>query len=123
MRILANELVKRANDETRRTRLLEQRVDRFETEINRIETMINAQTGEFKSQLEVIATGIKALSEKMAVMENAISRIEKELTKRATKGEVKQMESYINLMSPIASRFVTKEEMDRAIEEKIVKRY
>lgn len=123
MRILANELVKRANDETRRTRLLEQRVDRFEIEINRVEDLINSQTSEFKSQLEVIANGIKSLVERMTIMESSILRIEKELQKRATKGELKQIESYMDLMSPINSKFVTKEELNVIIEEKFAKKY
>lgn len=123
LRVLATELVKRANDETRRTRLLEQRVDRFESEMERLESTIATQTSEFKSQLQQISAGIKSLSDRLVVMENAISRIEKEMAKRATKGEVKQIESYMSLMSPVVAKFVTKEEMERFIEEKMAKKY
>ena len=123
MRVLATELVKRVNDETRRIRLVEQRLDRFETEIGNVESAIASQNTEFKGQLESISKGIKAVSDRLMVMENAIGRIEKELAKRATKGEVKQIESYMNLMSPITSKFVTKEEMERAIDEKTTKKY
>jgi TolA-binding protein len=123
LRVLATELVKRANDETRRTRLLEQRVDRFEAEMERMQGMISAQNSEFKAQLQQISAGIKSLSDRMSAMESAISRIEKELAKRATKGEVKQIESYMSLMSPVVAKFVTKEEMERAIEEKMTKKY
>jgi len=59
----------------------------------------------------------------MSLVESAIGRIEKELAKRATKAELKQIESYMSLMSPITSKFVTKEEMERAIEDKIQKKY
>jgi len=123
MRVLATELVKRVNDETRRIRLAEQRLDRFEADVGTLEGTISSQTGEFKSQLESISKGIKTLSDRMTLLENAVGRIEKELAKRATKAEMKQIESYMSLMSPITSRFVTKEEMQRAIDEKTQKKY
>lgn len=123
LRVLATELVKRANDETRRTRLLEQKVDRFEAEMNRIESSVAAQSSDFKEQLQSISAGIKSLSERLTVMESAIARIEKEMAKRATKGELKQIETYMSLMSPVVAKFVTKEEMERAIEDRMSKKY
>ena len=123
MRVLATELVKRVNDETRRIRLAEQRLDRFEADMQSLENTIASQTAEFKAQLESISKGIKSLSDKLTLLENAVGRIEKELAKRATKGEMKQMESYMSLMSPITSKFVTKEEMERAIEDRMSKKY
>lgn len=123
IRVLATELVKRVNDETRRTRLLEQKVDRFEAELSNVESAISAQNQEAKAKLESIERGIKSISDRIMVIEGAVSRIEKDLAKRATKGELKQIESYMDLMSPITSRFVTREEMERAINEKVVKKY
>lgn len=123
IRVLATELVKRVNDETRRLRLAEQRLDRFEADMDNLETTIRAQTSDFKAQLEAISRGIKSLSDRMVLIENAIGRIEKELAKRATKAEMKQIESYMSLMSPITSKFVTKEEMERAIEDRTSKKY
>lgn len=123
IRVLATELVKRVNDETRRTRLLEQKVDRFEADIANLEGTIAAQNQEFKAKLNSIEKGIKSISDKITTIETAISRIEKELGKRATKGELKQIESYMDLMSPITTKFVTKEEMRRAIDEKTSKKY
>lgn len=123
LRVLATELVRRANDETRRTRLLEQRVDRFEADMNSLENTISSNSAEIKLQLDSISKSIKAISDKIVVLENATSRIEKEIVKRATKAELKQLDSYISLISPITSKFVTKEEMERAMEEKFSKKY
>lgn len=123
MRVLTTELVKRVNDETRRLRLAEQRLDRFEADLEGLENDSAARGAETKSQLESIARGIKSLSDRLLVLENAVGRIEKELAKRATKGEMKQIESYMSLMSPITSKFVTKEEMERAIDERMTKKY
>jgi glyceraldehyde-3-phosphate dehydrogenase/erythrose-4-phosphate dehydrogenase len=123
IRILTSELVKRINDETRRIRLAEQRLDRFEVAMDNLENTMSAYAAEMKSLIENINKNIKTLSDRIALTESAIGRIEKELAKRATKMELKQIESYMNLMSPITSNFVTKEEMQRAIEDKMQKKY
>jgi len=123
IRILTSELVKRVNDETRRVRLAEQRLDRFEVAMDNLENTMSAHAAEMKNLLDGINKNLKALSDRMSLVESAIGRIEKELAKRATKAELKQIESYMSLMSPITSKFVTKEEMERAIEDKIQKKY
>jgi hypothetical protein len=123
MRVLATELVKRVNDETRRIRLAEQRLDRFEADMSNLEGTIAAHAAEMKAQMDLLTKSLKGLSDRMMVMENAMERVEKELAKRATKAEFKQIESYMNLMSPITSKFVTKEEMERAIDERSGKKY
>lgn len=123
IRVLATELVKRVNDETRRIRLLEQRLDRVEAELNSLEVTVDSQNKDVKSQIDGLAKGLKSATDRIVLMESAVSRIEKELAKRATKAEFKQIESYMNLMSPITSKFVTKDEMERAIDERTVKKY
>jgi ribosome-binding protein aMBF1 (putative translation factor) len=123
MRVLTSELVKRVNDETRRIRLAEQRLDRFEVAADNLENMVSSHAIEMKTQIDNLAKSIKALSDRMTMTESAIGRIEKELAKRATKMEIKQIESYMSLMSPITSRFVTREEMERAIEDRAQKKY
>ncbi len=123
MRILATELVKRVNDETRRIRLAEQRLDRTDAEVANLENTVSAHASDNKAQLDAINKSLKAMSDRLLVLEGAVGRIEKELVKRVTKAEFKQMESYMSLMSPITSKFVTKEEMERAIEDRVAKKY
>lgn len=123
IRVLATELVKRINDETRRIRLLEQSIDRFEADLENLEAAVSAQTADSRSEGDSVAKQIKSLSDRILILENAISRMEKEMAKRATKAELKQIDSYISLMSPMTTRFVTREEMERAINDKISKKY
>lgn len=123
IRVLATELVKRINDETRRIRLLEQSIDRFEADLENLEAAVAAQTADSRSEEDSVAKQIKSLSDRLLVLENAISRMEKEMAKRATKAELKQIDSYISLMSPMTTKFVTREEMERAINDKVSKKY
>ena len=123
IRILATELVKRVNDETRRTRLLEQKINMFEMELSNLELSIENRNADNKASLDGIQKLLKSISDRMLIMENAIGRIEKEMAKKATKSEMKKIDTYIDLMSPITGRYVTRAEMDRAISEKSVKKF
>jgi hypothetical protein len=123
VRILTSELVKRVNDETRRIRLAEQRLDRFEVGLDNLENTMSAHAAEMKAALDNLNKSIKVLSDRMTLMEGALGRVEKELGKKAMKAELKQIEAYMSLMSPMTSKFVTKEEMERAIEDKTNKKY
>lgn len=123
IRVFATELSKIVKDVTRRIRLVEERVERDEVQGDNLERAINVQSSEAKLQLESMTKNIKLMSDRVSMIESALNRIEKEMTKRATKAEVKQLDAYLSLMSPMTSKFVTKEEMERAIEEKTTKKY
>ncbi len=123
LKVLATELVKRVNGETRRTRLLEQKVDRFEAEISNLENTIKSQNSDLKNILQNFEDTLKEISNRVLIMENSIKRIEKELSKKATKNEFKTIESYMELMSPITGNYVTRAEMERVISEKTQKKF
>ncbi len=116
---LATELVKRINEDTRRIRSLEQRMEKNENTMRGLEDSNLAQLNELKLGLEKIGDRILKTSDRLESIENEILRLNKELGKTASKMDVKQMESFIDLVNPITSRFVTKDEMDRAMEERL----
>lgn len=116
---LATELVKRINEDTRRIRSLEQRMEKIENTMRGLEDSNLAQLNELKLSLEKIGDRILKTSDRLGSIENEILRLNKELGKTASKMDVKQMESFIDLVNPITSRFVTKDEMDRAMEERL----
>jgi SMC interacting uncharacterized protein involved in chromosome segregation len=122
LRVLAAELVKRMNEDVRRIRLLEQSIDRFEVNMSALEEGIYNQISELKTSLEKISENLRAVENKLALLESDISKIKGELTKKATKIEVKEMEAYTSLLSPILTKFVTKEELETLLEEKLRRR-
>ena len=121
IRVLASELVKRMNEDSRRIRVMEQRADRIEMSLSSLEDNVSDQMGEIKSNIDKLSVDIKTISDKLIVLESEISKIVKDLGKKATRSDVKELESYISLMNPITSTFVTKEEMEKKIEEKNVR--
>ncbi|TAL48213.1 hypothetical protein EPN87_01065 [archaeon] len=122
IRVLASELVKRMNEDGRRLRMLEQRVDKIENNINGVQNSVMLQAEDLKIGLNKIADKLTAISDRMTQMEASIARMDKELHKSATKAELKQVESFIDLVNPITAKFVTREEMDRALSDKLEKR-
>ncbi len=121
VRNLISELVKRINDDTRRIRLLEQRVDRTDTNIGSLEENALSQLNDLKIGIERISDKILQLSEKFSRLENEIAKLNKEFGKTATKVEVKQLESFIDLINPVTSKFITKDELERRFEERLIR--
>ena len=120
-RKLTTELVKRINEDTRRIRIIEQRVDRLENSIESIQESTLTQLNDLKLSLEKISNKIVSVSEKLVNIEGEILRLSKELSKTATKRELKQMETFIDLINPITAKFATKDEVENMIDNKILK--
>ena len=119
---VVTELVRRINEDERRVRASEQRIERIETSFSTLEERVLTQLGDLKIGLERIGNKIYAVSDKMIALEADISRINKELGKVASKSEVKQLETYLEIVNPITSKFVTKGELERALEEKFARK-
>jgi len=116
-RAVAAELVKRLNEGTRRTRSLEQRVDRIENRISGMEETVIEQMNNLKIELDRIGQKIANATQQLTTINNEILRINRELGKTATKQEVKEVETFIDMVNPITAKFVTKDELERRLEE------
>lgn len=114
-----NELVKRMNEDRRRIRLIEQSIDRLENSMSSIEETALSQMGDLKLSLDRINTKLAPLTERLNIIENDIIKLNKQMSKGATKIELKQIESFIDLVNPVTSKFVTKDELDRALDERL----
>lgn len=116
IKVVATELVKRMNEDIRRIRLLEERVDRIEDRMERVESTALNQLEDLRIKLEGIAGKISKISEGLTSMDNEIIRMNKELGKKASKADIKGLETFIEILNPITSRFVTKDELKRELE-------
>lgn len=112
------EMVNRLNEDRRRIRLIEQSIDRVESSINALESSLLSQISDLKITIERMRSELSETSNKMTIMETEVSRVTKAMGKSATKLELKQLESFIDLVNPVTSKFVTKEELERALGER-----
>ena len=119
---VVSELVRRINEDSRRIRASEQRIERMETSFSTLEERLLTQLGDLKISLERIGSKISDVSDKIIGMETDISRINKELGKTASKSELKQIETYLEIINPITSKFVTKDELERMLEGKFARK-
>lgn len=115
---LSSEIVKMVNTNTRRIRTIEQRLSGTERRIGSLEEKIIDEIDDLRRGFEQIAMDIKALGENLSQIRAETLKINKNLDKTAKKAEVKELESLLDLYSPIKSKFVTREEVERLIEEK-----
>lgn len=118
---IASEVSRRMNEESRRMKVIEQRIDRMEQQLQSLETTAIAQMDDIRVSMERMIAKITGIADRLTGIESELMRINKELGKTAGKAELKQLETYIDIMNPIKSKFITKDELDRVIEEKIKK--
>jgi predicted nuclease with TOPRIM domain len=116
------EVVKRVNEDRRRVRIIERNISRLESTISSLEESVLSQMGELKITLDRINNKMSLATEKLGILESEILRLKKQIGKGATKVELKQLESFIDLVNPVTSKFVTKDELERALDERLRKK-
>ena len=122
MGAISSELVRRLNENSRRLRIMEEKLDKLETSMALLEENTINQMNDMKIGLDRISAKISAVGDKLVSIETDMSKINRELGKTATKNEVKQIETFIDLINPITAKFVTKDELERAFEDKLGRR-
>jgi chromosome segregation ATPase len=115
---ISGEIVRRLNEYNNRIRGLELKFERLENRVGEIEETVLNQLGSLKIGIERLSQKISSVSDRLANIENEILRINKELGKTALKSDVKKIESFIDVVNPITSKFVTRDEVERMLEEK-----
>ena len=115
--IFSSEIVKMVNTNTRRIRAIEQRLSGSERRIGSMEEKIIDEMDDLRRGFEQISLDIKALSENLSQIRSEMLKINKNLDRAAKKSEVKELESLLDLYNPIKSKFVTRDEVKRIIEE------
>lgn len=117
IRPIINEIVRRLNESERRIRDLEMRIERIETNFSSVEENILNQLNDLKIDITKLGKKIEGFVEKIDLYESEILRLNKELAKTASKADLKKIETYVEILNPVTSKFVTREEMERALEE------
>jgi septal ring factor EnvC (AmiA/AmiB activator) len=116
-----SELVKRINQNARRIHFVEQKMERMESGMRSLDETVLMQLNELKLELDKIGNKIADVADRLTAVENEVLRINSRLDKTATKTEVKQLETFIDLINPITSEFITKDQLERALEERVIK--
>jgi len=113
------ELLNRINDNTRRIRTIETRSSRSENRISAVEERIIDEVEELRKGFDQIVLDLKELSNTLNLMRSEMAKVNKKVGKAATKAEIKEVSSLMDVWNPVRSVFVTKDEAERMIEAKI----
>jgi prefoldin subunit 5 len=116
------EVIKVISTNTRRIRSVEQRLDGLEMRMGSIEEKIINEIEGIKKDFEEIHMYIRQISKNLSELRAEMLRMDKIINKTAKRTEVKELESLLDLYSPIKSKFATRDEVERLIEEKLSKK-
>lgn len=62
---------------------------------------------------------LKDFENRLVIANNEMGKIGKNMEKMARKSELKELENLIELFNPLKASFITKEEVERLVEEKL----
>jgi uncharacterized phage infection (PIP) family protein YhgE len=97
---IIRELVDRSNTDTSRIRVLEQEMESLKNKLDSVSQNMSEE-------------------KKVAEFSNMIKQIIAEMKKMATTTKIKELESLIEIYNPMKSQFITKEEAERLVEERL----
>jgi len=115
---ILNEIVERVNSDTQRLRVLEQSSDSITSRMNNTEQMLLQHKREFQKSFLDLTTEISTLSDRLVKTENTVKEVIDHVKKLVTESQLRELENLIEIYNPVKSNFVTKEELEKILQEK-----
>jgi hypothetical protein len=115
------DIINRVNENVRRLRVIEQRIQAIDTRINSLEQNVVSYNKNIQKSLSDRDSKISNLENRIVKMETTSKEILKQLKLVATKTNVEEIKELISIYDPLRSNFVTKEEMETFVKEKVSK--
>src|SRR3989338_5419215 len=112
---VVNKLVERTNTDTRRLRLLEQKVEILSTRLDSAEQAALAAQAEAKRSGAELSAKIAAQAKLIAELQEALKEVIEQLKRTPTHSDVKELEALLELYNPLKSSFITREEAQRML--------
>jgi len=110
--VIVQELVKRANEDSRRLRVLEQRMDMNESKLSTLEDTSNKKNSYMKKKIEEIQKNIILMKIHLERIDSIMKKFEDKLSKTARKTDIKEFEKMIEIFNPINKEYVSKKEFE-----------
>ena len=112
------ELVRRENESSRRLRDLEERSSLTEMRASTLQDNILKMIEERKLFNEKLGERLTNIENSILRIDNELVKINKNLEKMAKRTELKELENMLSFFNPMKTNFVTREEVERMLEEK-----
>ena len=115
------DLINRVNENVQRLRVVEQKMQATDLRINSAEQNVVYYTKNMQKELSDKNTTISQIDERIEKIETAYNEILKQLKLVATRANLDELKQLLSIYDPMKSSFVTKEELERFVEEKLSK--
>ncbi|MEE9323135.1 MAG: hypothetical protein V3U72_01185 [Candidatus Aenigmarchaeota archaeon] len=118
---IMGDLINRVNENVRRLRVIEQRIQAIDTRINSVEQNFLSYNKNIQKSFSERDSKISNLEDRVSKIETVSKEILKQLKLVATKSNVEEIKQLISIYDPLKSKFVTNEEMERFVGERLSK--
>jgi 3-methyladenine DNA glycosylase/8-oxoguanine DNA glycosylase len=118
IKALTTEMLRRINVNTGRIRAVERRLERTDMSLTSLKDTFLSHAEEFKVGLEKIDDKLSSVAQRLTTIEDELVKITKQLGRTATKVELSKLEKFVDLFGPLTTKFVTREELERALRRK-----
>ncbi|HLD85773.1 MAG TPA: hypothetical protein VI968_04410 [archaeon] len=119
--LIMQELVRRSNEDTRRLRAIEQRLEGVETRLIALEDSTLEKLKKSNTKFAELEASIKMASDDVIQMKNMLEKMSRQLSTFARKQDLKEIEHMLDLISPIREEFVTKDELEDELKARKIK--
>jgi len=98
--VIISELVRRSNEDARRLRIVEQRMDAIETRLASIEDSFLDKAKKNHLKFTELDESIRRLNEEMITLKNTLDKINKQIGSFARKRDLMEIERMLDLLGP-----------------------
>ncbi len=121
LRTIITELVERTNTDARRLRVLEQRSESLTGQMNSVEETVLKTKKDVMEQLASMSSELERQSDRLERVEKAVEEVVKQMKKTATITDLKELEELVDIYNPLKSTFITREQVEQLLEERLKK--
>ncbi|MFH1421065.1 MAG: hypothetical protein ABIG30_03855 [Candidatus Aenigmatarchaeota archaeon] len=116
-KLVLQELVRRSNNDSRRLKELEQRMEALDNRTKTVETTVLRKTKDTDTKLAELEATIHGMEERLINFQNVFDKFNKQVEKFAMRRDIKELEHMFDLFSPLSGKFVTKDELENKLTE------
>ncbi len=121
-RIITSEIVKRINQNDMRLRELENLINGLEYAIRGLEGNVSDVSKDINAKIEKTREEMNGVLDVIDDVKRQADGIKKEFENFVRKDEFREVANYMSLMNPAISRFVTKEDVKKMLEELLLRK-
>jgi chromosome segregation ATPase len=108
--VIISELVRRSNEDARRLRVLEQRIDAVETRLSSMEDSLLEKAKKNHMHFTELDESVRRVNEEMITLKNTLDKINKQINNFARKRDIKEIEHMLDLLTPQTEDVIAMEE-------------